>query len=63
MTILDELREEIYKECKNIFIGQFEPLIEDYEDRNHEARQRDFMDFIIDNMPGADIIEELPDLL
>ena len=37
--------------------------MQEYEERNYETRLRDSMDFILDNMPGADIIEELPDIV
>lgn len=63
LNILDELRDEILKESREQIAEEFEQLIQDFEDRNIDARQREFLDYILDNMAGADLIQGLPDLV
>ena len=63
LTILAELRGEILKDCRSLFADEFATLMADYEEQTREAQQRELMDFLLENMPGADRVEELPELL
>ena len=57
LNILDELRDEILKESKEQIADELEQLLQEYEERNFETKQREIMDYILENMPG------LPDLV